>query len=824
MGASTDKEISCRITRTLLMYVREKNNGSLGSLLDGLELDQQYLMDTNNWVSHAFLQVLYHRMIQILGEKNAVYNMTLASERFQSLGLLDRIVRLIGTPGLIYGQAPKLNKLLKLNGDVFIHESGKSWVLLEDRYHKSAQKTRYDCDYTRGVLAGIPTMFGMPLAHVKEIECQVLPDVYGERVWPDHPVYGSQGCLYRVQWKGFKSGALWKRFFARRSIYERAIEDLKEANQRIQEKYEEARQLAIKLEKVNTALKGSRRKLETSERRYRLLAENASDIIWTLNLETMRFDYVSPSVLRVRGFTPDEAVKMSLEETLSPKSFEMALKVMAGELEREGKEGVDPNRSRTLELQQACKDGSFVWAEAIVTFIRNEEGRPVGVLGATRDINERKRVQEALQESGQRLKRAQEIAHLGSWELDLIKNGLTWSDEVYRIFGVTPQEFGATYEAFLDLVHPDDRAAVDGSYTGSLRQNMDTYEIEHRLVRRDTGDIRVVHEKCEHFRDATGKIIRSVGMVHDITERKRMEGELRKSRDELEVRVRQRTVDLVQAKAMLEAEVTERRRAEASLKVHEEELEKLNEELRSEIQKRKQYEKALKSSTEKIIQEHTHRKALSGQLVDLLEKDRREVAMALHDHAGQILTTLKMDLEAMENKASQTEARLKLKPAKDKATELLAFIRNTSAQLRPSMLDTLGLVASVRNLIDQFPATAREKITFHVGNLPPRMGQDVEIALYRIIQESLTNSLKYAHAENICVNLIRKGEQNVLLLSIEDDGRGFDYTPESSSTPVKGHLGITIMRERAVLLGGDFRVESKPGKGTVVMVEIPFGQ
>ena len=87
MNPSMKREISCRITRTLLMYVREANNGSLGNLLDGLEPDEAYLLDPNNWVSHAFLQILYHRMIHILGDENAVYNMTLASKRFQSLGI-----------------------------------------------------------------------------------------------------------------------------------------------------------------------------------------------------------------------------------------------------------------------------------------------------------------------------------------------------------------------------------------------------------------------------------------------------------------------------------------------------------------------------------------------------------------------------------------------------------------------------------------------------------------------------------------------------------------------------------------------------------------
>ncbi len=126
-----------------------------------------------------------------------------------------------------------------------------------------------------------------------------------------------------------------------------------------------------------------------------------------------------------------------------------------------------------------------------------------------------------------RLNRGQEIAHLGSWELDLAADRLTWSDEVYRIFGLRPQEFGASYEAFLEAVHPDDRVAVDGAYSGSLRDGRSAYEITHRVVRKGTGEVRWVHEKCEHVRDDTGRIIRSIGMVQDITERKRVEEQMR---------------------------------------------------------------------------------------------------------------------------------------------------------------------------------------------------------------------------------------------------------------------------------------------------------
>jgi len=111
-------------------------------------------------------------------------------------------------------------------------------------------------------------------------------------------------------------------------------------------------------------------------------------------------------------------------------------------------------------------------------------------------------------------------------ELDLASNHLSWSDEVYRIFGLAPQAIEADYNLFLQAVHHDDRAAVDAAYSELLHEGRDSYEIEHRIVR-PSGEVRFVREKCEHFRDETGRIVRSVGMVHDITEHKQWEEQLR---------------------------------------------------------------------------------------------------------------------------------------------------------------------------------------------------------------------------------------------------------------------------------------------------------
>ncbi|OGP15689.1 MAG: hypothetical protein A2052_07440 [Deltaproteobacteria bacterium GWA2_54_12] len=149
------------------------------------------------------------------------------------------------------------------------------------------------------------------------------------------------------------------------------------------------------------------------------------------------------------------------------------------------------------------------------------------ITGSVRDITERKKIEEKLRGSEERLAEAQRLAHLGNWEWDIAANELWWSDEIYRIFGLNRQEFGATYEAFLNSVHPEDREAVRKSVNEALH-NKAPYKILHRIVL-PGGDVRIVHERAEVLLDANGKPLRMRGTVQDITECKLMEEEIHKA-------------------------------------------------------------------------------------------------------------------------------------------------------------------------------------------------------------------------------------------------------------------------------------------------------
>jgi PAS domain S-box-containing protein/putative nucleotidyltransferase with HDIG domain len=271
--------------------------------------------------------------------------------------------------------------------------------------------------------------------------------------------------------------------------------------------------------------KRAENELKESEVRYRMLSDLSKEGV-AIHYKGIILD-CNKAFCNIFGYGAGELIGTNvIPKVFTPESQEKALS------------NIKAGYTGSYIYRGIKKDGTLSWVEVESRnmIYNNQKVRQTTL----HDVTERKEAKERLQKSETNLIEAQHMAHIGSWELDLVSNTLTWSDEVYRIFGLEPQQFDATYEAFLDNIHPDDRDMVNNAYNKSVRHRS-PYSIVHRLLLED-GAVKYVNEECETFYDDSGKPIRSVGTVQDITDRKQAEEERQQSAEKL-VKALQATVE-----------------------------------------------------------------------------------------------------------------------------------------------------------------------------------------------------------------------------------------------------------------------------------------
>jgi signal transduction histidine kinase len=267
----------------------------------------------------------------------------------------------------------------------------------------------------------------------------------------------------------------------------------------------------------------------------------------------------------------------------------------------------------------------------------------------------------------------------------------------------------------------------------------------------------------------------------EITARKRAQEELQKAHDELEEKVKERTNELTQTNDLLQAEIRNHKRAE----------------------------------------EQIH--SLTQELIKAQETERQMISRELHDSVAQDLSSLKIACQTLLANEPQVSSQVKQKVSEmsEVLHRTVMAVRDLSYSLRPPGLDGIGLVEVISQYCDDFFEKSGIQVDFHSAGVDStKLDFDMEINLYRLVQEGLTNIIKHADATYATIGLV--GAFPNIILRIEDDGKGFDVEKRLANASHKKRMGLQSMKQRIRLLGGQMLIQSRPGRGTKLSMKIPY--
>jgi signal transduction histidine kinase len=216
-----------------------------------------------------------------------------------------------------------------------------------------------------------------------------------------------------------------------------------------------------------------------------------------------------------------------------------------------------------------------------------------------------------------------------------------------------------------------------------------------------------------------------------------------------------------------------------------------------------------------------HLRQLSRRVVQVSEATMQRVSHELHDDLGQALTAVKMDLGRVDRELPpESPLHQQIQETRDQITNVLQSVRNLSQLLRPAVLDDLGLIPAIQSYCSRFAERTSLAVNLYLPAAETRLPQPIEVAIYRVMQEALTNVARHAAARKVDIHLATDGY--TVALEVADDGCGFDTAARSDAPAANRGIGLLGMRERAEVYGGQLVITSRPGNGTQVTLRVPL--
>ncbi|HWQ66904.1 MAG TPA: PAS domain S-box protein [Methanospirillum sp.] len=320
---------------------------------------------------------------------------------------------------------------------------------------------------------------------------------------------------------------LVERFEKVMGIADKYQAELKDTSEQLLLSRNESERQHAELKAVSARIQSREEELQRSEQKYRLLAENSTDVIWTMNLNG-EFTYVSPSVYQLRGYTPDEVMQQTAEEAICPES----LPIVQQKIQEALSSLITKKRDAptVTEVEQPCQDGSTVWTEAITKLLLNDAGQPIGFIGVSRNITERKKTEESLRESEEHFRNLFEHAPVGIFHSLLTGKFLAVNPVLVTMLG-----FSSPEDLITSTTDMTTQIYVDSSKRPEIMQALLSTDgwvhYDEVLWRRKDGRVISVDMTGRKVVNAAGDISYLEGFIEDITERKLAEQELKENEE-----------------------------------------------------------------------------------------------------------------------------------------------------------------------------------------------------------------------------------------------------------------------------------------------------